>query len=80
MAETKERVSSISCPTLVLASVVDHVVPPSNSDYIYEHIASWDKQIVKLLDSYHVATLENDRHLIADECEKFIRRVSNSQK
>lgn len=76
MAVTKEKVGSISCPTLVLVSSEDHVVPPSNSDYIMEHIGAEDKRKVVLHNSYHVATLDNDKELIAEECEAFIRRLS----
>lgn len=76
MAVTKERVPSITCPALVLVSTEDHVVPPSNSEYIMDHIGSSDKRKVTLYDSYHVATLDNDKELIFKECEKFIRRLS----
>lgn len=64
--------SKITVPTLVFSSLVDHVVPPENSIEIYKNIASKDKNIVYLENSYHVATLDNDKELIAEKCISFI--------
>lgn len=73
MDETREQLTSISCPALIFRSIEDHVVPPSNSDLIYETIPSSDKRIIDLHDSYHVATLDNDKEKIADGCIAFIK-------
>lgn len=43
MDETKERLSYVTCPALVLTSTVDNVVPPENSAYILNHIQSAEK-------------------------------------
>ncbi|MFC3885808.1 alpha/beta hydrolase [Bacillus songklensis] len=75
MKETKEAVSSILCPALIFVSTIDHVVPPENSQYIYEKLASNDKQLVELKNSYHVATLDHDKEFIADKCIEFIKRL-----
>lgn len=79
MAETREKVSSITCPALILVSAEDHVVPPSNSRFIYDHLSSDDKEWVELQNSYHVATLDNDKDLIKRETEKFIRRLAGKE-
>ncbi|MFC4557687.1 alpha/beta hydrolase [Virgibacillus kekensis] len=63
----------IKTPALVVSSNVDHVVPPENSQVIYDSINSDDKDIVRLENSYHVATLDNDKELIADKCIEFIK-------
>lgn len=65
--------SKIQTPTLILSSTVDHVVPPENSQMIYDQIQSDVKNIVRLEESYHVATLDNDKELIANECIRFIK-------
>lgn len=64
----------VTAPTLILSSTVDNVVPPENSQMIYDQIQSDVKEIVKLEESYHVATLDNDKELIAEKCIAFINK------
>ncbi|HLR62689.1 MAG TPA: alpha/beta fold hydrolase [Lentibacillus sp.] len=69
----KEKLPGITAPAMILSSAEDHVVPPENSREIYESISSEDREFVVLENSYHVATLDNDKELIAEKCVKFIR-------
>jgi len=48
---------------------------PDNAPYIIEHIGAADKRLLWLDNSYHVATLDNDKELIAGEILKFIQRL-----
>lgn len=79
MKIVREELSKIECPTLIFSSTVDHVVPPENSLTIYDEISSTDKTMIKLTESYHVATLDNDAELIATESIKFIQKVLSSE-
>jgi carboxylesterase len=76
MKLTKRDLPRITEPILVFASRDDHVVPPLNAPYIMEHVGSTDKELVWLENSYHVATLDNDKQLIIDRCVEFINRLS----
>lgn len=71
---TIERLAEIRCPALICVSRVDHVVPPKDSDYIYAHLSSEVKKKLILENSYHVATLDNDKDLIFKESLAFIRK------
>ncbi|NGP46049.1 alpha/beta fold hydrolase [Bacillaceae bacterium SIJ1] len=73
MKIVKGDLTKIEVPALVLSSTVDHVVPPENSQTIYKSIASEDKHIVMLENSYHVATLDHDEPLIVSQCLTFIK-------
>lgn len=79
MKLVRENLSQVTCPTLIFASTVDHVVPPENSQIIYQEISSHDKSIIKLEESYHVATLDNDLELIASQSLQFINNILNSE-
>ncbi|UNM95024.1 alpha/beta fold hydrolase [Ignatzschineria rhizosphaerae] len=79
MKHVREDLPKVTCPTLIFSSTVDHVVPPENAKIIYEEISSSDKSIIKLPESYHVATLDNDADLIATESIKFIREILASE-
>ena len=72
MKTTKADIASITAPILIFASREDHVVDTSNGPFILEHVSSTDKQLVWLENSYHVATLDNDKQLIIDRCVEFI--------
>lgn len=77
METVRENLSEITIPTLIFSSTVDHVVPPNNSEAIYSNISSVEKEKVSLENSYHVATLDNDKALIAERCIDFIKKHSS---
>lgn len=77
-AHTKNKLSLVSCPALILKSKVDHVVPPENSDFIFERISSVFKRIETLENSYHVASMDYDKQNIVDETISFIKSVAAS--
>ncbi|WP_137789106.1 alpha/beta fold hydrolase [Bacillus sp. E(2018)] len=77
MKKVKESLHTVTCPALIFVSTEDHVVPPDNSQIIYDAISSRNKQIIYLKNSYHVATLDNDQQLIIDETLKFIDKMCN---
>jgi carboxylesterase len=73
MRVTDDLLPAITCPALILQSAEDHVVPPPNGPHILERLGSEDKQSIRLENSYHVATLDNDKELIAELTVRFIR-------
>lgn len=70
----KDKLNDIHCPILIFKSKEDHVVPPNNQDYIYTHVASTQKELLELKNSYHVATLDNDWELIVKKTHEFIQQ------
>ena len=75
MSVTKELLPRVNCPTLVFQSRDDHVVIPDNAPFIIEKIGTKNKRLFWLENSYHVATLDNDKELIARETLKFIQNT-----
>jgi carboxylesterase len=76
MKVADEMLSRITCPALIFASRNDHVVPPANSEYIFQKLPNADKQLLWLENSYHVATLDNDKDLILQKSIDFIKAHS----
>lgn len=74
MRVTDDLLPAIQCPALILQSLEDHVVPPDNGPHILDRLGSEKKELVRLENSYHVATLDNDAPLIAERTIEFIRR------
>lgn len=73
---TRDLLPRISCPTLVIQSREDHVVDPGNGPRIVRGIGSNRVSLLWLENSYHVATLDNDRDLIGRETVAFIRAIA----
>lgn len=73
---THDLLPRIKCPTLVIQSREDHVVDPSNGPRIVRRIGSQRVSLLWLDNSYHVATLDNDKDLIARETVAFIRGIA----
>lgn len=76
MAVTRELLPRVTCPALVVTSREDHVVPPMNGPLIVELLGSAEKRLLWLEESYHVATLDNDKERIAEETLAFVRAHS----
>lgn len=66
----------VKAPLLYLRSTVDHVVDEVSEPLILGQVGSTDITVVRLEDSYHVATVDNDAPRIFAESEKFIARVT----
>jgi carboxylesterase len=67
------RLETITCPTLIFTSRQDHVVPPSSSDYLAEHLGGPVERVF-LERSFHVATIDLDRDEIASRSVEFARK------
>jgi carboxylesterase len=65
----------ISLPLLVFSSPEDHTVKPANARLFAERAGSKDKELVRLANSYHVATLDNDAPAMFDRILAFAIRV-----
>jgi carboxylesterase len=65
----------IACPMLLLTSPQDHVVEPVQSDFLAGAV-SGPVERVSLDRSYHVATLDFDKDLIAEQAVEFVRKIA----
>jgi carboxylesterase len=74
--ETRRDIRKITVPILMFKSEIDHVLPAKNTLWAYNHLPSTDKEIVWLHNSYHVATMDFDKDLIAQKTIEFIRKHS----
>jgi carboxylesterase len=73
---TKNLLHKIVCPTLVIHGREDHVVPPVNAMKIVKAIRSDDIRLLWLNNSYHVATLDNDKDLIVERVGEFFTEIA----
>jgi carboxylesterase len=66
----------IKAPVLYFRSTVDKVVDGLSEPLIREGVSSDDVTMVRLENSYHVATIDNDAPKIFEESAQFVARVT----
>lgn len=74
--ETVAQLPSVTAPTLVFRSSVDPVVPESSIEVLQQRIGSAELEIVRLENSYHVATMDHDAQSIFERSAQFIQHVT----
>ncbi|KOO46171.1 alpha/beta hydrolase [Priestia koreensis] len=79
MKFVRSSLSQITCPVISFASLEDHVVPATNTDYLLEQTRAVQKTKVTLRNSYHVASMDYEKELIAARCISFIRTICRSE-
>jgi carboxylesterase len=75
---TRDLLHNLKCPALVIQAREDHVVPAVNAMQIVQMIRSDDIRLLWLNDSYHVATLDNDKELIIDRVGGFFSEMAKA--
>jgi carboxylesterase len=68
-------VPGIHCPSLVITSEQDHVVPPAASDH-YATLVGGPVETMRLTRSFHVATIDYERADIEARAVEFATRVT----
>lgn len=74
----QRELPSMRLPLMVFSSPEDHVAKPSNSRYVIQRVASAQKDLVTLSNSYHVATLDYDAELIFERTLHFAGVVAQN--
>ncbi len=76
---TRDLLHNITCPALVIQAREDHVVPAVNAMQIVQTVRSDDVRLLWLNDSYHVATLDNDKEMIIERVGGFFSEMVRAE-
>ena len=71
--------AKVTSPLLLFRSTIDHLVDPSSEGIITRSVSSRDVTVVRLEDSYHVATIDNDAPTIFEKSADFVARVTGRE-
>lgn len=77
--ELIRKMSRIRTPVQLIQASEDDMTSIKNSQYIYDHIASSQKEIALLHDSYHVITADQERRAVAQKMNEFFCRILGVQ-
>ncbi|MEM9567845.1 MAG: alpha/beta fold hydrolase [Cyanobacteria bacterium P01_E01_bin.34] len=68
----KPVIPRVTVPTLIMQAQRDRVVDPSGAQYIYDTIASSDKELVWLPESDHIIPLDVERETVFEKVAGFL--------
>jgi len=71
MRRVKRRLGLITAPVIVMMSQKDSIVDPKSARMVYDRIASEDKRLVMLENSFHTITVDAEKEKVADELVEF---------
>jgi len=77
ISETLSLVPNISAPTLIMHAVDDESVHIRHAENVFKRLASLDKELIYLGDSYHMITIDNERETVHQETLRFLKRTVN---
>jgi carboxylesterase len=78
VARVRGLLPSLVVPVLTMHSRNDHTAPPAASELIMEKAGSSDKDVVWFERSYHVITMDYDRHEVFERTYNFIKERAKS--
>ena len=76
--DTVRLVPRITAPVQVYRSTVDHVVSDASIAVLRRGLTHSSMDLVRLENSYHVATMDNDAAQIFEGSVDFVRRIASA--
>jgi carboxylesterase len=73
LTHTRSELNKVTAPALLIHSRRDRTIHFSNLQYIYDHIASRQKQMVVLQNSYHVISIDVEKQIVFEKIHNFIK-------
>ena len=74
--DVRNELPSLSCPLLVLHAREDEITRLASVERLMRGLPPRDKKLVVLEESYHMITIDNDRHRVADALARFARECA----
>lgn len=74
--EVSKEVDLIYAPTMVVQAGNDQMINPDSATYIYEHIATDEKQIKWFEESGHVITLDKEKDRLHEDIYMFLESLN----
>ena len=72
----KKNMSRVKTPAIIMHPEEDDICDIRNAQYIYENIGSDNKQFVRLTNSYHIVTIDNDKDIVTNRTIEFFNDAS----
>ena len=76
MADVRARLGELRCPLLVIHAREDEITSLESVQRLFASLPQSDKELAVLENSYHMITIDNDRHKVAALLAEFVARVA----
>ena len=75
LAHVRAHLHELSCPILIIHARDDEISSLAGVERLFDALPQHDKELVVLENSYHMITIDNDRHELAGLLDRFARRL-----
>ena len=76
MAEVRAHLAELDCPLFIMHAREDEITTLASVQKLFDSLPVRDKELAVLENSYHMITIDNDRHEVAALLKQFVDRVS----
>jgi carboxylesterase len=76
MAAVRARLKDLDCPLLMVHAREDEITRLKSVQRLFDTLPTRDKELAVLENSYHMATIDNDRHEVASLLVRFAQRLA----
>ena len=70
--QVKRVLAQVRCPSLIVYSTADPDIHPDAAQFTYDHVGSWDKELVTLHDCGHCITVDAEWDTVAERTCQFV--------
>jgi carboxylesterase len=71
---TRTILQEVKCPLLIVEGAKDEIIDPACSRYVYDRVASAEKDILTLTESGHCLTIDGEWEVAAENTFQFVDR------
>jgi carboxylesterase len=71
----KQNINRLTVPFIIIHSKEDDLSSIKGAKFIYEKAPSKIKKFVELTNSYHIITMDNERHIVSKETISFFNSL-----
>jgi carboxylesterase len=72
----KKNMRKVKTPTIIMHPEEDDICHIRNAKYIFDHIGSENRQFIRLKNSYHIVTIDNDKDIVINRTLEFFNSAS----
>jgi carboxylesterase len=73
----RRNIGKVKVPTIIMHAELDDITKIGNAEFIYENVGSAEKDLVRLKDSYHLITVDNEKDIVIQKTVEFFDCVSS---
>jgi carboxylesterase len=77
MAEVRAGLAELDCPLLIIHAREEEITRFKSVQRLFDSLPMRDKELAVLENSYHMATIDNDRHEVVALLERFVNRLGS---